>query len=94
MIIQPEELAELERLRTENAQLQEALTSRIIIEQAKGVLAERGSLGMDAAFDRLRGYSRRHNLKLSDVGQQIIESDLAAAVLADRSSREATPRLP
>jgi GAF domain-containing protein len=77
-----------------NEQLQTALNSRIIIEQAKGVLAERGSLGMDAAFDRLRGYSRVHNLKLSDVGRQIIESDLAAAVLADRSSRKATPRQP
>jgi len=77
-----------------SGQLQLALNSRVIIEQAKGVLAERGGLGMDAAFDRLRGYSRHHNLKLSDVGRQIIESDLAAAVLADRSSRNATPRRP
>ena len=77
-----------------NEQLQNALNSRVIIEQAKGVLAERGSLGMDAAFDRLRGYSRHHNLKLSDVGRQIIESDLATAVLAGRPSRKTTPRRP
>jgi GAF domain-containing protein len=76
-----------------NEQLQNALNSRVIIEQAKGVLAERGGLGMDAAFDRLRGYSRNHNLKLSDVGRQIIESDLAAAVLAGwLSRRKVTPR--
>ena len=77
-----------------NEQLQNALNSRVIIEQAKGVLAERGSIGLDAAFDRLRGYSRHHNLKLSDVGRQIIESDLATAVLAGRPSRKTTPRRP
>jgi hypothetical protein len=78
-----------------NEQLQTALNSRVIIEQAKGVLAERGSIGMDAAFDRLRGYSRDHNLKLGDVGRQIIESDLATAVLAGRPSpRRASPRRP
>ena len=77
-----------------NEQLQNALNSRVIIEQAKGVLAERGGIGMDAAFDRLRGYSRNHSLKLSDVGRQIIESDLATAVLAGRPSRKTTPRRP
>jgi GAF domain-containing protein len=77
-----------------NEQLQTALNSRVIIEQAKGVLAERGGIGMDAAFDRLRSYSRDHNLKLSDVGRRIIESDLAAAVLAGRPGRKAAPRRP
>jgi GAF domain-containing protein len=75
-----------------NEQLQTALNSRVIIEQAKGVLAERGRIDMDAAFDRLRSYSRTHNLKLSDVGRQVVQSDLAAAVLAGRPSRRTTPR--
>jgi GAF domain-containing protein len=74
-----------------NEQLQAALNSRIIIEQAKGVLAERGNIDMDAAFDRLRRYSRDHNLKLSDVGRQIIEADLATAVLTRHPARK-TPR--
>ncbi len=75
-----------------NEQLQTALNSRVIIEQAKGILAERGNLGMDAAFDRLRGYSRNHNLKLSDVGRQIVETDLATAVLTAHPSRKPTPQ--
>jgi ANTAR domain/GAF domain len=64
-----------------NEQLQTALNSRVIIEQAKGVLAERGGLGMDAAFERLRNYSRRHGQRLSEVARQVVESGLASDVL-------------
>ncbi|MDT7615214.1 MAG: hypothetical protein QOF00_2661 [Pseudonocardiales bacterium] len=73
-------------------QLQTALNSRVIIEQAKGVLAERGALGMDAAFDRLRGYARDHNLRLSDVGRQVVESGLATEVLTERPGRRTASR--
>jgi AmiR/NasT family two-component response regulator len=53
----------------------------VIIEQAKGVLAHRGNLTMAAAFDRLRGYARNHNARLSEVARKIVETDLAADVL-------------
>lgn len=66
-------------------QLQNALNSRIIIEQAKGVLAQYGDLSMDLAFDRLRRYSRDRNLRLSEVARQIIDQGLAQAVLAATS---------
>jgi transcriptional regulator with GAF, ATPase, and Fis domain len=67
-----------------NEQLQAALNSRVIIEQAKGVLSQRGGLSMDAAFDRLRRYARDHSLRLSDVARQVVDTDLATEVLAGR----------
>lgn len=56
-------------------QLQHALNSRVIIEQAKGVLAERGSCSMEAAFDALRRYARDRNLKLADAADAVIRSE-------------------
>ena len=70
-------------------QLQTALNSRIIIEQAKGVLAQRGELGMDVAFDRLRRFARHRNLRLSEVARQVVLNDLAADVLAGTTAQPA-----
>jgi transcriptional regulator with GAF, ATPase, and Fis domain len=57
-------------------QLQHALQSRIIIEQAKGVLAERAGIGMEVAFSRLRAYARAHQLKLARVAEDVIAGTL------------------
>lgn len=57
-------------------QLQSALNSRIIIEQAKGVLAERGNLSMDAAFARLRDHARSHRQPLSELARCVVNGDL------------------
>ena len=57
-----------------NSQLQTALNSRIVIEQAKGVLAERQGFDMDQSFVQLRTMARNTNRHLSDVARQVIES--------------------
>lgn len=53
-------------------QLNFALNSRIIIEQAKGVIAERENLDMNTSFSRLRTHARENNLRLIDVATEII----------------------
>ena len=53
-------------------QLQHALDSRVVIEQAKGVLAEHGQVPMDIAYGVLRSYARNKNLKLSSVAEDIV----------------------
>jgi GAF domain-containing protein len=57
-------------------QLQHALSSRVVIEQAKGVVAETAKLSMDAAFDRIRSHARSHQMPLSQVARQLVGGDL------------------
>lgn len=66
----------------------EAHNSRIVIEQAKGMIAEREGLTMEAAFNRLRGHARNHNLRLGELAGNIIDGTLAAASL------DPTPKSP
>ena len=66
-----------------NEQLQTALTSRIVLEQAKGVLAQRGSLPMEEAFSVLRRYARDHNLRLTAVAEAVVARRLPAQQLLD-----------
>ena len=65
--------------RTVNDQLNHALNSRVIIEQAKGMLAERAGLGVDEAFLWLRAHARRHNLRLAALAQDLLEGDVTLA---------------
>jgi two-component system, response regulator / RNA-binding antiterminator len=58
-------------------QLQQALTSRILIEQAKGMIAAREGIGVDQAFIRLRQHARRHNAGLHDVARAVVQLGLS-----------------
>lgn len=55
------------------AQLQHALHSRVVIEQAKGVIAERLGLGMAAAFEALRKYARSHNTRVGELAASVVD---------------------
>jgi transcriptional regulator with GAF, ATPase, and Fis domain len=60
-------------------QLQHALDSRVLIEQAKGYLAQRHGERLDQAFGRLRTYARGHNLRLVTVARRVIADELDLA---------------
>lgn len=62
-------------------QLQRALNSRVVIEQAKGVVAERASVDMDTAFGWLRGYARSNNRRLAEVASDVVERTLPVGTL-------------
>jgi GAF domain-containing protein len=64
-----------------NDQLNRALNSRIVIEQAKGVLAEREGLDVQQAFERLRRHARNHNLRLADLANDVITGAVSTATL-------------
>src|SRR6201989_1583473 len=65
------------RRETVAEQLQGALNSRVVIEQAKGKLAQRASLAMDRAFKMLRDYARNSNQHLTDVARDFVDGATA-----------------
>jgi hypothetical protein len=78
----------MRRSDTLNEQLQTALNSRVLIEQAKGKLAERLSLDMDQAFTLLRDHARSRNRRLSDLAQAFIDgSEILTALTATKSQQ-------
>lgn len=71
---------------TINEQLQRALTSRVVIEQAKGLLAQLGALDMDQASGVLRRYARDHNERLSEVARHVASRKLTGERLLDHAT--------
>lgn len=70
---------------TVNQQLQHALNSRIVVEQAKGVLAHTGGLEMDAAFAVLRRYARDRGRRLTDVAAEVTRRELRGETLIEHA---------
>jgi hypothetical protein len=92
---------EAARNRTVVNQLQTALTSRIGIEQAKGLVAGRLGVGVDEAFKILREYARSHNRRLADVAAEVMSGEADPGVIrgrvasrpgAQRALAESAPR--
>ncbi|HZZ52061.1 MAG TPA: GAF and ANTAR domain-containing protein [Pseudonocardia sp.] len=70
-----------------NEQLQAALTSRVIIEQAKGLLAQHAGLGMAEAFELMRRYARSHNERLAVVARALAERTIEPEAVVETSQR-------
>lgn len=76
-------------------QLQTALNSRVILEQAKGILAQLGDLDMAHAFAALRRYARDHNRPLTDISAAVVTRDLLARLVLEHARSKGllgTPR--
>jgi GAF domain-containing protein len=87
---------ELAMRQLELAQLQQALTSRTWIEQAKGVMAATQGTDPEAAFQQLRARARASSRKLAELAQEVVQDAqrqrLAALALDDARVREAEAR--
>jgi len=62
----------ISRAETLTEQLQGALNSRIVIEQAKGMIAQRSGLDVDTAFERLRAHARSNQVRLADLARAVV----------------------
>lgn len=79
---------QLDESRTLTTQLQHALDSRVVVEQAKGVLAERHDLTVHQAFEILRDHARRTGTRIHTVCTRVVEGDLE---LSPGATSGATP---
>jgi PAS domain S-box-containing protein len=73
-------------------QLETALLSRVVIEQATGVLIGRYGLDATTAFDTLRGAARAHNLRLRDLARRIVEEPDTPVEVTTRLQAGARPK--
>ncbi|MRH89265.1 ANTAR domain-containing protein [Nocardia sp. SYP-A9097] len=71
-----------------NDQLNIALNSRVVIEQAKGMLAERAHLDMDTAFGSLRKYARDTNQRLADVSRALVDHGVTLEAILEHQVRK------
>jgi hypothetical protein len=74
--------------------LQHALNSRIVIEQAKGMIAERAHVDMDDAFSRLRAFARNNNRGLTEVADALVAGTIGLDAFGERRSIVDRRRVP
>ena len=79
--------AAVRELEQRTEQLERALESRIVIEQAKGVLAERLAVPVDDAFALLRGAARSAQTRLHDVAREVVAASGMPEPLAQELAR-------
>jgi transcriptional regulator with GAF, ATPase, and Fis domain len=84
----------MRRSETLNEQLQTALNSRVVIEQAKGKLAERLGVDMDRAFGLLRDFARARNRRLSELAQAFVDGTETLIDPAQQQPRPGSWRKP
>ena len=87
-ILQHQTVADAQNL---TVQLNEALNSRIIIEQAKGKIGEAAGIDMDQAFKWLRNHARNHNLRLTELSRDIAEGNMNLKALVPTSDSPTVP---
>jgi GAF domain-containing protein len=72
-------------------QLEGALQSRVVIEQAKGIVAENARINVDQSFQLIRKYARGNNQLLTNVAQALIDGRLSVTVLSEAALPPASP---
>lgn len=78
--------------RAVNDQLQLALSSRVVLEQAKGVLSHTADVDMSTAFAMLRRYARDHDLRLSELAHTVVHRTTSVQTVVEHSARRADRR--
>jgi ANTAR domain len=86
------EVSDLENAREKIVQLETALQSRIVIEQAKGVLAERLGVDVDTAFGILRYAARSHRMKLHELAARVVNERMTPPPVVVAIARESRMR--
>jgi len=73
---------------TRNHQLQNELDSLVVVEQAKGMIAEHESVSVDAAFLLIRGFARKNNVPITETARNLVEGRLSFDSLAQPQDRQ------
>lgn len=64
---------DFDEVRTDAAQMQEALAGRAVIDQAKGIIMQAGGYSAEAAFEELRRLSQHHQVKVADLARRLVD---------------------